>query len=202
MKEKRLAAKILQGDKKAINLFYKTFKPKITSFLKAKISSKKDREEVMQDIFLTCFNCLPTFKFKSSLSTWVFSITRHEVSDYYRKKKLKTVLFSRLPFLEKLADKALGPELALQEKEAKQKIKKTFKNINEGYAQILRLKYIEGLSMAQIAGKLDKTVKAVESKLSRARLAFQKEYGKYHQTSNQKAWQILASFNYKGELSS
>ena len=81
-----------------------------------------------------------------------------------------------LPFLEKLVSQALGPELAYQELETKTKILATLKRLSEGYAQILRLKYVEGLSMRQIANQLNLTVKAVESKLTRARLAFQKIY--------------------------
>ncbi len=203
MREDKLVGGLLKGDKRAINLFYKTFKPKIAAYFKNKISSKKDAEEVVQDVFITVLQSLPTFKGNASLGTWIFAICKHEAADYFRKKKIKTIVFSRFPFLEKIVDKALGPELALQEKEAKVKIAATFNRINEGYAQILRLKYIEGLTMAQIAGKLGKTVKAVESKLSRARVAFQKEYGQYGQdNTNKKAWQVLSAFNHQRELSS
>jgi len=85
-------------------------------------------------------------------------------------------LFSRLPFLKELVSEALGPELAYQELETKRKIVATLKHLSEGYARILRLKYVEELSMRQISQKLNLTVKAVESKLTRARLAFQKVY--------------------------
>ena len=40
----------------------------------------------------------------------------------------------------------------------------------------MRLKYVEELSVKQIAQELALTVKAVESRLTRARLAFQKLY--------------------------
>ena len=86
-----------------------------------------------------------------------------------------------------------------QEKELKHKIWKTFKNISEGYAKVLRLKYIEGLSYAQIAQRLGKTVKAVESKLSRARKAFQKEYAK-EAAGFEKDWSIFTSDYGKREL--
>ena len=55
-------------------------------------------------------------------------------------------------------------------------MKKVLTNINEGYRSVLRLKYIEGLSMAQIAKELGLTIKAVESRLSRARLAFREAW--------------------------
>ena len=197
MTEKQLVAKVLTNNKKAINLFYQTYQPKLLNYIRKKVDNLKDAEEILQDTFLSSLDTLPLFKFNSSLSTWLISISRHEISDFYRRRKIKALIFSHFPFLKKIVDKALGPELALQEKEAKQKIISTFKNLTEGYSQILRLKYVDGLSMKQIAKKLGKTVKAVESKLTRARLAFQKEYD----NQGQKNSQILNSPLHQGKLS-
>ena len=195
MDEKELVENILDDNKKAVNRFYKTYKSRLLNFILRKIGNPKDAEEILQDTFMSSLDSLPLFSLRSSLYTWICSIARHEIVDFYRRKKLKTIIFSRLPFLKKVVDKALGPELALQEKEAKQRIYQTFKNLSEGYAQILRLKYIEGLSMAQIACKLEKTVKAVESKLSRARLAFQKQYVKETGNLFKENWQVFSSDN-------
>lgn len=199
MSEKALVEKILQGEKKAINSFYKTYKAKLLAFISQKVADKKDAEEILHDTFISALDSLPLFKFNSSLFTWLCSITRHEIADFYRKKKIKTIVFSHFPFLEKLVDQALSPELAMEEKELKQKISRTLRSLSEGYSQILRLKYIEGLSMAQISQKLGKTVKAVESKLFRARLAFQKEYGKEIQNFKED-WQIFSSSGNKRSL--
>ena len=178
MEDKELVAQVLTGNKKATRKFYKAYERRLLNFILRKVSNRKDAEEILQDTFVSAFDSLPLFSHRASLFTWLCAIARHEIIDFYRKKKLKTIIFSRLPFLKKIVDRALGPELTLQEKEMKQKIFNTFKNLSEGYSQILRLKYIEGLTIAQIAFKLGKTVKAVESKLFRARLSFQNEYKK------------------------
>jgi RNA polymerase sigma-70 factor, ECF subfamily len=198
MDEKKLVKNIIAGNKKAIRLFYKTHKSRLFKHILKKVSNKKDAEEILQDVFMSALDSLPVFRFDSSLYTWVQTIARHEIADFYRKKKIKTLVFSRFPFIKKIVSQALSPELALQEKEIKQKIMATFKSISEGYSQILRLKYIEGKSYLEIAEILNKSPKAVESQLSRARLAFQKEYN--WQTKNlnvktkdfnKKDWEIL-----------
>ncbi|MCG2691989.1 sigma-70 family RNA polymerase sigma factor [Microgenomates group bacterium] len=154
------------------------YRQRLTKFVAKKVDNFMDVEEIVQDTLISAMDSLPTFKGKSSEFTWLCAIARHEIGDFYRRKKIKQIVFSRLPWLKELVDEALGPELAFQELETKTRILKTFKNISEGYHQILRLKYIEGLSMKQIAHKLNLTVKAVESRLTRARLAFQLEYAK------------------------
>ncbi|MDD4938486.1 MAG: sigma-70 family RNA polymerase sigma factor, partial [Candidatus Shapirobacteria bacterium] len=105
--------------------------------------------------------------------------------DYYRKKKIKTILFSVSPIFEEIADKALTPERDVLKNELKEEIKKTFLAIRKGYKKILRLKYIEGWKVKEIAKKTNLTEKAVESKLIRAKKEF-REAWIYDQEKNQK----------------
>lgn len=200
VQERELIQKVIANDKQALREFYKTFKPKLERFFKRRIGNPADAEEVVADTLFSAIDSLPLFSGKSKLPTWIMAIAKHELVDYYRRKKIKEIVFSRFPFLEKLISKALGPELVLQEKEAKQKIAATLEGLNEGYQQILRLKYMDGFSMAEIADRLKTTVKAVESKLSRARLAFQKEFGK-NKEATPEGIKILNSSLDKRELS-
>lgn len=172
-------------------LLSKAMRKRLIGFVEQKVREHEDVEEIVQETMLSAWDCLPMFEGKSKLFSWVCGIARHEIGDFYRKKKIKEIVFSRLPFLREIVSKALGPELAYQELEMKRRILKTFKNLSEGYLQILRLKYVEGLSVKEIAFRLSISVKAVESRLSRARVAFRKEYavspaGIY----NQKNWQV------------
>ncbi len=167
---------LIKEDPKELLNFLVKINIYLNKLLISKINNEKDREEIVADIIISVLDSLPNFKFKSKFSTWVYSIARHEIIDYYRKQKIKNIIFSKFPFLEYIADKALGPELMYEEKELKHKIFKTFKNISEGYSNILRLKYLEDFSVKEIASELGITYKAAESKLSRARLAFRTEY--------------------------
>jgi RNA polymerase sigma-70 factor (ECF subfamily) len=149
---------------------------KLVRFVSAKVGDRADVEDIVQETLIAIYDSLPLFRGKSSFFTWCCSIAKHEICDFYRKKKIKQIVFSRLPKLKELVSEALGPELAYQELETKKKIVATLKHLSEGYSRILRLKYVEELSMRQIANQLNLTVKAVESRLTRARLAFQKVY--------------------------
>ena len=181
MQDKQLVEKILAGDDRAISLFYRRYRKKLLVFIERKVR-QGPAEEITQDVFVSALESLPIYKGKSSLYSWLLGIARHEIADFYRKKKIKEIVFSRLPFLEKLVSKALSPEIAYEEKELKEKIKRSFVGVSEGYRQILRLKYCEGYSVADLAKKLGVTYKSAESKLFRARLAFQQEFE--HQGKN------------------
>jgi len=148
----------------------------LKKFIFFRVNSPEDAEEILQETLIAAVESLPTYSGRAAFLTWLCSIARHETADFYRKKKIKTFLFSRLSWLESLASQALGPEQQVLEKEFSQKVKQTLANLNEGYREILRLKYYQGLTVVQIAKKLNETVKAVESRLFRARKTFAKVF--------------------------
>lgn len=154
------------------DLFSKEIVLKLKNFISQKVDSPSDAEEILQETLISASSCLELYSGKSSFFTWLCGIAKHEISDFYRKKKIKTILFSRLPWLENLATEALGPEQILLRKEAIKKVKTSLKGLSEGYQQVLRLKYYQGLSVKEIARQLNETVKAIESRLTRARKAF------------------------------
>jgi RNA polymerase sigma-70 factor (ECF subfamily) len=152
--------------------FYKKYYQSIRGFVRQRIDDEDVVEELTNDIMLAGINSLPSFNGKCNEFSWLCSIAKHKIIDYYRKKKLKTVLFSACPTFEEIADKALSPERDVLKNELKEEIKNTFNELNKGYIDILRLKYIEDLKISQIAEKLQMSVKAVESRLIRAKKKF------------------------------
>lgn len=149
---------------------------KLKGYLFKKVRDPLAVEEILNETLVAATESWETYQGKAAFFTWLCGIANHEIADFYRKKKIKTFLFSRFPFLENLVSEALGPEEEVLKNEIRGEVKKVLNRLSEGYARILRLKYYHGLSMGEIAGKLQVTVKAVESKLSRAREAFKKEW--------------------------
>lgn len=174
---KKLIKQVLGEDEEATRLLCNFLSPKLGRLIFRKIDNPCDAEEVLQDTLISILDSLPLFSGKSSFLAWSLSITKHEIIDYYRKKKIKAILFSHLPFLEDLASSALGPQELLLKKELTEEIKKVLGKVSEGYRKILRLKYIEGCSVAEIARQMELSPKAIESRLTRAREAFKLAWG-------------------------
>ncbi len=156
--------------------FYKKYHLSVQGFVAQKIDDEGVAEELTNDIMMAAIICRPNFNGDSSEFSWICSIAKHKIIDYYRKKKLKTILFSVSPVFEEIADKALTPERDALKNELKDEIKKTFKELSKGYKDILRLKYIEGMKVSEIAKTLKLTIKGAESKLIRAKKKFRKAW--------------------------
>lgn len=172
MEEKKLVSQILAGNEKALRLFYHAFRPRLLTFIKGKIANDKDAEEILQDVLLASLEALRDFSFRSSLYTYICSIANHKVIDFYRRKKIKDVVFSKLSDVEPLISTFFGPEDCLNEELLRQKIKQTFRNLAPKHSRILKLKYIYGFTVTEIAQKLSISFKSAESQLFRARRAF------------------------------
>lgn len=159
--------------------FYNEYFFGLKKFISKKIDNLDDVEEITHDVLMAGFNSRSTFNHKSSEFSWLCGIAKHKVIDFYRKKKLKTIIFGNLPVLEEVADKALGPEGEGLKNELKTEIKLMLKDIGKGYGKILRLKYVEGFRVEEIAKTLCISVKAAESRLIRAKIKFRKgwKYG-------------------------
>jgi len=149
---------------------------RLWNFIKQRVENEDDAWDIFQETLISASESLPTFSARSPFFTWLCGIAKHEIADFYRKKKIKTILFSHLPWLENLATQALGPEQILLRKEFEYRVRRTLENLSEEYSQILRLKYYEGLTIVEIAQKLNETISAIESRLFRARKAFAKAF--------------------------
>jgi RNA polymerase sigma-70 factor (ECF subfamily) len=156
--------------------FYNKYYFGLRKFVSQKIDDDGVVDEIVNDVMLAGINTKDTYNQKCSEFSWLCSIAKHKVIDYYRKKKIKTILFSVSPMFEEIADKALTPERDVLKNELKEEIKKTFKEIKEGYKNLLRLKYIDGFKVNEIAKKTNLTPKAVESRLVRAKKKFREAW--------------------------
>lgn len=153
--------------------FYQKYYRSVRAFVSKRIDDEGTAEEITDDVLLAAYDSLSNFNQKCSEFSFICSIAKHKIIDYYRKKKLKTVLFSTNPMFEEVADKALSPERDVLKNELKKEIEATLSELKEGYGKLLRLKYIEGWKIKAIATRSELSIKAVESRLVRAKKQFQ-----------------------------
>lgn len=172
MKDTDLIENILARDKRALSTFYRSYTPKLLRLIRTKVANENDCEEVLQDTLFAFLEAIRDFRSGCRLETFIFSICRHKIIDFYRRKKIRHIVFSKVPQLEELMSPVLNPEEELDVTLYKEKIHRVFAGILPRYRQILMFKYIDGLSIEDIARKLTITYKGAESQLFRARRAF------------------------------
>lgn len=172
MNDQELVQRILSRDRKALHIVYTTYTPKLLRFISTKVANPHDAEEILQDTLFAFLEAVRDFEGKARISTFLFSICQHKIVDYYRRKKLRHIVFSQMPTLEELVSPLLGPEEEMDVTIVRERLKKTFDLLLPKYRMVLRMKYEEDLPVEVIATTLHMTFKSVESMLFRARKAF------------------------------
>lgn len=63
-----------------------TFADFLYGFTIVRVSSKEDAEDIVQETFLAAYKNVGNFENRSSVKTWLTSILKNKIIDYYRKK--------------------------------------------------------------------------------------------------------------------
>ncbi|MCQ2472251.1 MAG: sigma-70 family RNA polymerase sigma factor [Clostridia bacterium] len=67
---------------------YCTYHSKVCGYLRSKINNVQDIEDLAADIFVKVYEKLDTFdETKASLSTWIYTIARNTLTDFFRTHK-------------------------------------------------------------------------------------------------------------------
>ena len=132
------------------------------------LSITKDSEKAhdfTHDIFIRMFARLDRFEERSTFSTWLYSISYNYCIDQIRvSKRLETTaLADNIDIQSPTNEEAERTEYSMQQ------LTQAMNAIAPQEAQILRLKYQEGLDVQQIADKLNLKNSAVKMRLKRAR---------------------------------
>ena len=146
--------------------------PKLRQYIRYKINSPDDAEEILQDTLYAFLEAIRDFAGEARLQTFLYSICHHKVVDFYRRKKLRHVVFSAVPQLETIAASILTPEQEFDVTVLREKIHRVLGRLLPMYKKVLLLKYGDELTVGDIAHRLTISFKSAESQLFRARKAF------------------------------
>lgn len=87
-----LIRRFVDGDESAFNILAKRYIEKIYWHARRMTGNHLDADEILQEVLLVLYNKLKSFEFKSSLYTWIYTITNTRSINYLRKRNLRRLL--------------------------------------------------------------------------------------------------------------
>jgi len=164
-----LIARARAGDKAALEAVLGQIAPAIHRFGLRMCKNVHDAEDVLQDTLLNVVNHLTDFEGRSSLSSWVFALTRSACARKRRGlKNQPPVSDERLP---DNPDQAPNPEARVAEQELARALSQALDGLPDDYREVILLRDVEGLSAPEAASSIGISVMALKSRLHRAREA-------------------------------
>jgi RNA polymerase sigma-70 factor, ECF subfamily len=179
--DRAVARRVLAGDAAAFRELFDAFFPRLYRFALARLDGDREAaSDVVQQTFCRAIERLDTYRGEAALYTWFCGVCRNTLIDYCRTNRRRVQVVPLLEdepqvraVLEALAAPATyDPGLAAWQRDVQRLIQATLDALPEHYGTILELKYVDGLSVRDIAGRLQLAEKAAESLLTRARVKF------------------------------
>lgn len=179
--DKAVVGRMLGGDESAFEHFFEVYFSRLFRFAVTRLDNDADAaEDVVQATLCKAVTKLATYRGEAALFTWLCTFCRHEISAHYGRHQrtvYETPLVEDAPdvraALESLgAASADGPDERLRRRELARLVQVTLDYLPERYGDALEWKYIQDLSVHEIAVRLQVGPKAAESLLTRARQAF------------------------------
>lgn len=180
MSDLALARRVLDGDAAAAEELFDEYFPRLFRFARTRLNGNDDAaEDVVQATLVQGVRKLHTFRGEAALFTWLCAICRHEIGAWLARagRAAEVALMEdhadvRLALEAVAGLAAIHPEREAERRELARLVHATLDHVPASYARALEWRYLEGLSVDEIAGRLGVGYKAAESLLSRARGAF------------------------------
>ena len=174
--EQALLGAVLAKDRKAAAEFVSRYADPVYAYVSRRLAPRRDLvEDVVQDVFLAALQKLATFAGQSSIVGWLLGIARHKVEDVYRAKLREPDPLpddGDAPGAGSTVDPGLD-EL-IDAARAEEKTRRILERLPAAYSAALLWRYWEQRSIREMAAQTDKTEKAIERLLARARISFRR----------------------------
>jgi RNA polymerase sigma-70 factor (ECF subfamily) len=173
--DRQLVSRMQRGDEAAFSEFFEGHFASLYRFALPRVGGDAGvAEEIVQATLCRAVRKLHTFRGEAALLTWLCTFCRHEISAHYHK-------VGSMPSMVNLSDdsmeiraalESLGAEDSQRRSDTARLVQVVLDRLPDRYGDALEWKYIEGLSVNEIATRLGVGAKAAESLLTRARAAF------------------------------
>ncbi len=192
--DRHLASLILQGDERAITEFMDVYFPRLYRFALIRLShDESSAEDVVQQTLAIAARRIVTYRGEASLMTWLAQICKRELSRHLRQAQARSKVVTLLddePLASALLDtlQGSGSDEPLDFSEREELITLVhivLDQLPNRHGDVLEWKYIDGLSIREIAARMDVGVEAVQSQLARARGSFKRAFGDLYELHHQ-----------------
>ena len=96
-KENELIQTAISGGERAFKKLTEPYIPVLYNYIKLKTAEHADAEDILQDTMLAVWQSLASFSGLSAFKTWMFSIAKRKIADFYRERRAETEMIASFP---------------------------------------------------------------------------------------------------------
>lgn len=167
--EEKLIGEAIEGESSAFGFLYDHYQPKIYRFVLLRVGRREEAEDITHQVFLHAWQRVGEYRLLGfPFSSWLYRIARNAVIDHYRTRR------DHVAIEEVEIEESKSPEhdadVALQIA----RVRTALLGLKEEHQDVIVMRFIEELSIKEVASILDKTEGAVKLLQHRAMKELQK----------------------------
>ena len=160
--EAKLVARASLGDPDAIASLYDLYASRIYSYIYRRTSDPVTAEDITGQVFLRMIEALRSGKgWRTSFSGWLYRIAHNLVVDLYRRRG--QVNYTPLDDTPHIASGTDDPYKVAASRLDSDVLLRAINQLTEEQAQVVTLRFLEGYSITEVAGIMDKTDGAIKA---------------------------------------
>ena len=164
---------VQQGSEAALEALYQRYLRSVWRYVYAQLrGDQQAAEDVVSETFLAAIRGLRKLDPDGgSVHAWLMGIARHKLADHWRRaRRLREDPHADTEDMG--PSEAVDPQEALESAESNARVTKAMTGLPDEQRLALEWKYLDGLTVRQMADRIGRTDKAVEALLYRARRSF------------------------------
>ena len=167
LSDKELLQQIINQNEKAMEQFYHRFSSLVYRFALRTLKTPMDASEIVNEVMMDVWRKADSFADKSSVKTWLLSITHHKAVDLVRKNVRHD--HEDDDALAEIAD-PVCPISDLQDAASNEKyISQCLAELSENHRQVVQLTFYDELSYPEIAEALSIPSGTVKTRMMHAK---------------------------------
>jgi RNA polymerase sigma-70 factor (ECF subfamily) len=155
----------------ALLAMYDRALPQVFGYLRTRVGTEATAEDLTAETFLAAVQAIERRAVSDLTVAWLIGVARHKLVDHWRREAREARHLRSLPDESVVEDD-------LDERFERARAREVLAELGAHHRAALTLRYLDGLSVPEVAEALDRTVHATEALLVRARNAFRVAYAR------------------------
>jgi RNA polymerase sigma-70 factor (ECF subfamily) len=186
--ERSLLRRLRDRDERAFRELLETHRDRVFNITFRMLGNRHEAEDVAQEVFITVFKTIDTFREESKFSTWLYRVTVNQC-----KNRIKYLARRHDKHRDELDDSTntdgvngaiaapppRAPDSALESQQTEKLLQAAIEELDDDQRIVVILRDVEDLSIEEICKITDLPDGTVKSRLHRARLQLRKKLQKH-----------------------
>ena len=157
---KSIIARAKAGDESATVAIYEAYRAKVQRYFHYRVGHRQAAEDLTTDVFLRVIENLPDYRQQGvPFQAWLFQIARNLAVDYFRRQSVR----DHVPLDEKLRSNGEAPDSFVARSLVGEELQQALQRLTNGQSDVIVMRFIADMSIAEVAGALNKSESAVKS---------------------------------------